>query len=108
MEQKQNWLEMGIGTLGLAGLGMVVAAMLDAFNLLPFEIPAWLVAAVFVSFFLSGRLRFRTSTGNLRFRKVYNQILLMVAIIITISIPFLCWGVIKKLIDTASGGGPAL
>ena len=108
MEQRGSWIELGLGSFGLAGLGAIVAAMLNGAHLMPFHIPAWLVAAVFVSFFLSGRLRFRTSIGNLRFRNAYNQILLMVAIIITISIPFLFWGVIKTLIDMATGRGPAL
>jgi|GEM_PF-5102443 len=108
MAERLNWLELGLVTFGMAGLGAIVGATLNSSGLAGFEIPAWVPAALFASFFLSGRLWFEKSRGNLRQRKAFYLTLVVVAGLALLSIPFLFWGVFLKLIDSAGQGGAVL
>jgi hypothetical protein len=108
MEGRLNWLELGLVTVGMAGLGAIVGTTLNSSGLVGFKIPSWVPVAVFASFFLSGRIWFEKSRGNIRQRKAFYLTLVAVAALALVSIPFLFWGVFLKLIDLAGKGGATL
>ena len=108
MEERLNWFELGLVTGGMAGLGVIIGAALNSSGLVGFKIPSWFPAAVFATSFLSGRLWFEKSKGNIHHLKAFNLTLIMVAAIALLSIPFLFWGVFLKLINLASRGGAGL
>ena len=107
-KEKLNWLELGLVTIGMAGLGSIVGSTLNSSSLVGFEISSWLPTAAFASLYLFGRLWYEKSRGDIRRRKAYYIAMMIVAALALLSIPFLFWEVFLKLIHTAGKGGAVL
>ena len=108
MKERLNWLELGLGAVGMAGLGSIVGATLNSSSLISCEVSSWFPPVVFASLYLLGRLWFEKSRENIHRRKTYYLAMMMVAALALISIPFLFWEVFLKLIDSAGKGGTVL
>ena len=93
------------GTLGWAGLGIIIAEVLNNLEMFLFKLNLWhalLPAAVFLLTELlikqiAIRRRFAADDKYARARSFYQWIIGLIGLLFLLSIPFLWWEVIKKL-----------
>lgn len=101
--------------LGLAGFSVILTEMINSYHLFDFKMPLYLVAGPAILLFLFGDLgvkrlkaRIESVEGGAdvqqRILTGYNLLIGMILLAFAVSIPFLWWGVIKKLTDMAGQG----
>ena len=96
------------GTLGWAGLGIIIAEVFNNLEMFQFKLNLWhalLPAGIFLfTELLIKRMvlkkRLAADGKYARVRRIYQWILGLIGFIFLISIPFLWWEVIKKLAQT--------
>ena len=106
-----------IGIIALFGFGVILAEVLNNFNLFNFKLEVYIFAGSITLTFLSIKVIIKVYREKAKFsienKKKYNQILdvaniflVLIALLGLISLPFLWWGIIKKLAMTANVGNP--
>ena len=107
-DERLNWFELCLVTGGMALLGMIVGEAVNRSELTAVPIPSGIAAACFALVFLLGRLWYEKTSGKQGQRKALTLTLITISALALLSVPFLFWGVIMTLIETAGKGGPVL
>ena len=97
------------GTLGLIGFGVILAEVVNNTMAWPIRIPPLgLSAALIIAFAINEVIASRQGGAGFAWQGKYFRIrdlfLSLLGLIALISIPFLWWGVIKKLAAMAKSG----
>ena len=103
------------GFIGWFGLGVIIAEALNNYNLFTFRLNAMAVAGSLAFTYVSFQMvlkgfakRADTSAGDdktyRKIRTIYQVVLAIIGLGGLISIPFLWWGVIKRLAMSANEG----
>ena len=106
-----------IGSVAWFGFGVILAEVFNNFNLFNFKLEVYFVAGSMSLTFLSVTLILKIYREKAKFsienEKNYNQILnvyhiflALIGLLGVLSLPFLWWGVIKKLATMANAGNP--
>lgn len=104
-----------IAMLGLFGFGVIAAEIINNFEFMAYRLNAYWVAGL-VSLGYGGSQLFlkklKSEAGHSveatnrydRSLKVYHVVLIVMGVVVALSIPFIWWGVIKKLASAANDG----
>ena len=106
-----------IGSIAWFGFGVILAEVLNNSNLFNFKLEVYLVAGSISLTFLSIKLILKIYCEKAKFsiknEKSYTQILnvyhiflVLIVLLGSLSLPFLWWGMIKKLAKMANAGNP--
>lgn len=99
------------GLAAVMGLGVIVAAMLNQFSLVPYHFNAWQGAGSLAALYLLGQLlRSRIAAQSQNpllawLSRAHGALVLLLGLALIASIPALWWGVIKRLASGAVKGG---
>lgn len=110
--KSQQIIRLMAGLLGVLCLSLVIAGCINAFGLFDFQVRTPHVALPLVLLLLLSQVIHKIENsakeppvgGKKRIVTAYYSILGVLAIALLISIPFLWWGVIKKVAGMASQG----
>ena len=91
------------GVIAWFGLGVIITEILNNFNLFDFRLKVHFVAVPILLIFLLSEL-VKNYFKHQRIITIYNLFLGLIGLIFLLSIPFLWWGVIKKLSMLANEG----
>ncbi|BEQ17038.1 hypothetical protein [Desulfoferula mesophila] len=95
------------GLAAVMGLGVIVAAMLNQFHLVPYHFSAWQGAGTLAALYLLGQLlRSRTVAQSQNpllawLSRAHGALVLLLGLALIATLPALWWGIIKQLASGA-------
>ena len=106
-----------IGSIAWFGFGVILAEVLNKFNLFNCKLEVYLVAGSISLTFLSIKLILNIYCKKAKFSieneksykqilNVYHMFLVLIVLLGSLSLPLLWWGVIKKLATMPNSGNP--
>ncbi len=99
------------GLAAVTGLGVIVAAMLNKFQLVAYQFSAWQGAGSLAALYLLGQLlRARLAAGRQGpvlawLSRAHGALVLLLGLALLATLPALWWGIIKQLAKGAIKGG---
>ena len=102
------------GVIGLTGLGMIIAEVIDSLRWVEFRLSPIIITVPMLIFYglceitIQRKKKEATSMRPPRAGSIFswmNAVLSLIGLIFLLSIPLLWWGVIKRLAQSVSWGG---